>query len=184
MSKLLSPGIAPMELDMGSNAGGSLLQYVWEAQTAKWWAPPSDYCPVCSESEHWEICSTETFKLGHAHVNHKTSISFVEKPLREGGKPWKPTTKTYMYMRMMRKQTFDPVESPKKRAELNNDLSMNGCQCKLFNDSELIGYSVFSMLGDQSSRPDVCTWRSRFGDAVFGHTNLGYCPEKALGLLD
>eukprot|EP00959_Pyramimonas_sp_CCMP1952_P386053 8090622-Pyramimonas_sp.AAC.1 len=60
---------------------------------------------------------------------------------------------------------------------------MNGCQCKLFYDSEPIGYSVFSVLGDQSSQPAVCIWCNRLGYAVIGHTNLGYCPEKALGLL-
>eukprot|EP00959_Pyramimonas_sp_CCMP1952_P225210 4709534-Pyramimonas_sp.AAC.1 len=60
---------------------------------------------------------------------------------------------------------------------------MNGCQCKLFYDSEPIGCSVFSMLGGQSSQPDARAMCSRFGYAVFSHTKLGYCPEKARGLL-
>eukprot|EP00959_Pyramimonas_sp_CCMP1952_P446893 9357202-Pyramimonas_sp.AAC.1 len=49
---------------------------------------------------------------------------------------------------MMRQQKFDPAEPPRTRAELNNDVCMNGCQCQLFYDSEPIGYSIFSMLGD------------------------------------
>ena len=82
MPQLLLSGAAPMELDMpmGSDAvDPSLLRILAE-----------DYCSDCSESEHWETCSTETFKLGHVHFNHKISISFVEKPLKEGGKPWTP----------------------------------------------------------------------------------------------
>eukprot|EP00959_Pyramimonas_sp_CCMP1952_P125306 2619944-Pyramimonas_sp.AAC.1 len=102
---------------------------VWGAPAAKWWAPHPDPCPDCSESEHWEVCSTETFTPGHVHFNQKINIPFVEKPLREGGEPWKPTTQTYMYTRMMRKQKLDPVESSKRRAELNNDLFMNGRHC-------------------------------------------------------
>eukprot|EP00959_Pyramimonas_sp_CCMP1952_P437121 9152040-Pyramimonas_sp.AAC.1 len=50
MSQLLPSGIAPMVLDVGSNAGGSLLQKVWEAPAAKWRAPPPGSCPGCSES--------------------------------------------------------------------------------------------------------------------------------------
>ena len=61
---------------------------------------------------------------------------------------------------------------------------MQGCQCWTYYDNEPIGYSIFSLLGCKSNQSEVCIWCSRFGYAVFGHSTLGYCPEKALGLLD
>ena len=110
-------------------------------------------------------------------------VSYVTKPCKPC-KPWRPTTAWFTESRIMRKAKFDPVESPKRRAQLKNDFSMQGCQCWTYYDNEPIGYSIFSLLGCKSNQSEVCIWCSRFGYAVFGHSTLGYCPEKALGLLD
>ena len=167
LRQLLLSGDWPMELDkpMGSDAEGRV---------------PMDL-------EEWETKSFTPMEL--KALKHRVSwddnidvsyITKVEQPL----KTWKPTTMYFAVTRMKRKEKFDPVESPKRRAHCKNDMFMAGCQCKAYYVNEPVGYSVFSLLGAHSTHADVCIWCSRFGYAVFGHSSLGYCPEKALGLLD
>ena len=157
-------------------------------------SPMEDIQPM--EVEEWDDKSFTAESLGftaeewkslmlmrHVAWDDNIDVSYVtktEKPC----KPWRPTTAWFTESRKMRKAKFDPVESPKRRAQLKNDMFMQGCQCWTYYDNEPIGYSIFSLLGCKSNQSEVCIWCSRFGYAVFGHSTLGYCPEKALGLLD
>ena len=70
-------------------------------------------------------------------------------------KTWRPTTMYFAVTRMKRKEKFDPVESPKRRAHCKNELFMAGCQCKAYYVNEPVGYSVFSLLGAHSTHADV-----------------------------
>ena len=148
------------------------------------------------EVEEWDNKSFTAESLGftaeewkslmlmrHVAWDDNIDVSYVTKPCKPC-KPWRPTTAWFKESRTMRNNEFDPVESPKRREKLKNDFFMQGNQCWTFYGNEPIGYSIFSLLGCKSNQSEVCIWCSRFGYAVFGHSTLGYCPEKALGLLD
>ena len=160
-------------------------------------AAPKEEGTAPMEVEEWDDKSFTAESLGFTAEEWKSlmlmrrvawddniDVSYVTKPWKPC-RPWRPTTAWFTESRKMRKAKFDPVESPKKRAQLKNDSFMQGCQCWTYYENEQpIGYSVFSLLGNKSNQTEVCIWCSRFGYAVFGHFTLGYCPEKALGLLD
>ena len=148
------------------------------------------------EVEEWDNKSFTAESLGftaeewkslmlmrHVAWDDNIDVSYVTKK-EKSCKPWRPTTAWFTETRIMRKAKFDPVESPKRRAHCKNVMFMAGCQCKEYYHNHPVGYSVFSLLGAHSTNTEVCIWCSRFGYAVFGHSTLGYCPEKALGLLD
>ena len=174
MRQLLLSCDWPMELDtpMRSDAEGRVLMELEELETKSF------------SLEEWEAKSMELKALKHrVSWDDNIDVSYITKEAQPC-KTWRPTTMYFAVTRMKRKEKFDPVESPKRRAHCKNDLFMAGCQCKAYYVNEPVGYSVFSLLGAHSTHADVCIWCSRFGYAVFGHSSLGYCPEKALGLLD
>ena len=159
LRQMLLSGDSPMELD---NLEGSV---------------PMDL-------EEWETKSftLEAF-MRRVSWDDNIDVSYILKEEKPSN-PWKPTTSFFEDSRKKSKEKFDPVESPKRRAHCKNVMFMAGCQCKEYYHNHPVGYSVFSLLGAHSTNTEVCIWCSRFGYAVFGHSTLGYCPEKALGLLD
>ena len=173
LRQMLVSGDSPMELDksMGSDPEGRVPMDLEEWETKS-----------CTLEDAPTLVKLEAFML-RVSWNDDIDVSYVLKE-EEPSKPWKPTTLVFEYTRTKRKENFDPVESPKKRAHKKNVLFMKGCQCKGYYENHPVGYSVFSLLGAHSTNTEVCIWCSRFGYAVFGHSTLGYCPEKALGLLD
>ena len=156
LRQMLLSGDSPMELD---NLEGSV---------------PMDL-------EEWE---TKSFTLEfRVSWDDNIDVSYILKEEKPSN-PWKPTTRFFEVLSKKRKEKFDPVESPKRRAHCKNEMFMAGCKCNEYCHNHPVGYSVFSLLGAHSTNTEVCIWCSRFGYAVFGHSTLGYCPEKALGLLD
>ena len=94
----------------------------------------------------------EIITIKHVQFNDILDISFITKPEKPDGKPWRPTTKHYMDSRMMRKMKFDPIESPRRRADIKNALFLEGCRCEEYYQNN-----------------DVCIWCSRFGYSTFGY---------------
>ena len=162
LRQLLLSGDWPMELDkpMGSDAEGRVPMDLEEWETKSF------------TLEEWETKSFTPMEL--KALKHRVSwddnidVSYITK-VEQPWKTWKPTTMYFAVTRMKRKEKFDPVESPKRRAHCKNELFMAGCQCKAYYVNEPVGYSVFSLLGAHSTHADVCIWCSRFGYAVFGH---------------